>query len=115
MKNTLILIAEQMVANYAKNALSFLQDYLQDCPAEDFSKTMSTYAKNLSNMTSADSKVAFQAIRNELWGGSTMMMLSDEEFKQIESWYESKEEFRAAIFREDGSPVGLLQLEDMSW
>lgn len=115
MKNTLILTAEQMISNYATNTMSFLKDYLKDVSLEDFSNALTTHSKNLAGMLSRDNSVALSAMRNELWAGGTMMMLSDEEFNQIEKWYEAKEEFQVAIFRADGTPFGLLRLEDLSW
>ena len=95
--------------------MSFLQDYFKDASLREFSEAMSSYTKNLSGMLSKDPAVALRAVRSELQAGNTMMMLSDEEFNQLERWYEARAEFRVAIFREDGTPFGLLHLEDMSW
>jgi hypothetical protein len=55
------------------------------------------------------------AFRGELAAGNTMMMLSSKEFDTLEAWSFAKEDFQIAIFREDGSPVGVIKSSEANW
>jgi hypothetical protein len=115
MKNTLIVYAEQLIANYAENTMQFLKDYINEVPIEDYNRALSEYATKLHGMVSKADAVAFRTVRDELKAGGTMMMFSVEDFEQLEKWYEAKEDFWVVVFRKDGTPFGLLHLQDLSW
>jgi len=115
MKNTLIVTAEKLIANYAENTMQFLKTYINEVPIEDYNRALSDYAKNLSGMLSTVDAIAFKTVRDELKAGGTMMMFSVDDFEILEKWYEAKEDFWVVIFRKDGTPFGLLHLQDLSW
>jgi hypothetical protein len=115
MKNTLIVTAEQLIANYAENTMQFLKDYINEVPIEDYNRALSEYATKLSGMLSKVDAIAFKTMQDELKAGGTMMMFSADDFEQIEKWYETGEGFWVAVFRKDGAPFGLLHLQDLSW
>lgn len=115
MKKTLIVNAEQMLAQYSKCMMSYLQDIFEHQLPGESGEQFISFGKNLRDMSSRTNGVALESFRNECWQGSTMMFFNDKDFKQIEDWYETKTDFQVAVFWNDGTPVGLLQLEDLAW
>lgn len=115
MIKTLILNAEQMVITYRETMMEHLNACQDDEHPEEFGAEVITFGQALVDMSSKDVKRALAVFRRELRAGFTTMMLSEEEFMQLERWYDDEEEYQVAIFREDGSPVGLLVKDDLNW
>lgn len=115
MKNTLITVAEQMTRNYQEAMMDFLNDTQGDQYVKDFADDLITLGRTLQALSSRDPRVALPAFRGELAAGNTMMMLSNEEFHKVEAWSFAKEDFQIVIFREDGSPVGVIKSSEANW
>ena len=115
MIKTLILDAEQMVVRYRETMMEHLNARQDDEHPEEFAGDVIAFGQAIIDMSSKDTKRALTAFRRELRAGFTMMMLGDEEFMQIERWYDDEEAYQVAIFKTDGTPVGLLAKDDVSW
>lgn len=114
MKNTLIVIAEEAVNAYRTCMMEHFyadMNYLQ--PIE-FAKDLEQFGRDLQILCGAPS-VALPAFRSQFGCGSTMMMLSDEQCTQLENWHTNNEEFRIAIFKQDGSAVGIVEQKNICW
>jgi hypothetical protein len=115
MKNTLIANAEDMVVRYREAMMDFLNDTQGDQCVEDFADDLMTLAKTLKNLSSPISDVALKAFKSELAAGYTMMMFSNKEFDTLEAWSKDDEDFQIAIFRENGTAVGLVKKSETNW
>ena len=115
MKKTLVLVTEQLASNYCSNMLQHLTDCQHDEHPAVFAGDVVQFGRTLGNLVSKDNDVALCAFRQELGAGFTMMMLPDSEFHRLEEWSKDGEDFQVALFREDGSAVGLLSSEYVAW
>ena len=115
MKNTLITTAEQMTQRFQEAMMDFLNDTQGDQCVNDFARDLIRLGRTLQELSSCDARVALPAFRGELAAGNTMMMLSNEEFHTLEAWSFAKEDFQIAIFRGDGSPVGVIKSSEANW
>lgn len=115
MKKTLTLHSVQLANNYKTNMLQHLTDCQHDEHPAVFAGDVVQFGRTLGNLVSKDNGIALCAFRQEFGAGFTMMMFSDEEFNQIETWSNNKEDFQVVIFREDGTPVGLIGSEFINW
>ena len=114
-KNTLITNAEDMIVLYRESMMDFLNDTQGDQSVEDFARDLINLGRTLSNLSSKIPSTSLIAFKDELAAGYTMTMLSGKEFDQLEAWSVAGEDFQIAIFREDGSPVGVVQKKETSW
>lgn len=115
MKNTLILTAEALVARYRETMLDYLVTSQNDVHPSEFADDIIQLGRTIKSLVSTDVGVAFKAFREEFRGGYTMMFLSSIEFDQIDVWVRDEEDFQIAIFREDGSAVGVLKSDDINF
>ena len=115
MKNTLITYAEKMIIRYREAMMDFLNDTQEDQSVEDFTRVLLDLSRALQNLSSKVSNTALIAFKDELAAGYTMMMFDSKEFDQLEAWSAAGEDFQIVIFREDGSPVGIVQKKETSW
>jgi hypothetical protein len=113
MTNTLIVNADQAVKAYRSCMMEHLyadMDYLH--PTE-FAGDLKQLAQDLLAFDSGVNSLA--TFRNHFRNGSTMMFLDDKSFDQLETWHNEGAEFRIALFKEDGSPVGIVEQKDITW
>ena len=115
MKNTLILTAEALIARYQETMLEHLVDSQNDVHPSEFADDIIQLGKTIKSLASTDANVAFKAFQQDFRGGYTMMFLSNIEFDQIDGWVRDEEDFQIAIFRKDGSPVGVLKSSDINF
>lgn len=115
MKNTLILITDKLIARYLDCMSEHLRDAQDEQHPVDFANDLIEFGTTLKALCSTNNHTALEAFRQEFGVGYTMMMLDDEESKQLEAWSEAKEEFRVALFREDGSAVGIVSDKFLNW
>jgi hypothetical protein len=115
MKNTLIAIAEDMTQRYQEAMMDFLNDTQNDQYVCDFAGDLITLGKTLQLLSSPNPDVSLKTFRSELAAGYTMMMFDSKEFDTLEAWSKAKEDFQIAIFRKDGSAVGLIQQSETNW
>ena len=115
MKKTLTLHSVELANNYKTNMLLHLVDCQHDEHPAEFAGEVIMVGTTLRNLLSKDNAVALATFRKEFGAGFTMMMFSDEEFNQVETWSKDREEFQVVIFREDGTPVGLIGGEFINW
>ena len=115
MKKTLPLHSDQLAINYKTNMLQHLVDCQHDEHPTEFAYEVIQFGTTLRNLLSNDNALALATFRKEFGAGFTMMMFSDEEFNQIETWSKDREDFQVIIFREDGTPVGLIGSEFINW
>ena len=115
MKNVLVVTAEDLVVRYQAAMMDFLNDTQGDLSIDDFAEDLIRLGKTLQALDSPFSQVALPAFKGEFSAGSTIMMLSSKEFDQLEAWSVAEEDFQIAIFREDGSPVGVIKKSETNW
>ena len=115
MKNTLITNAEDMICLYREAMMDFLNDTQGDNDFSEFAKDLIDLGKTLIALSSNIPSVALSTFRAELGLGHTIMMFGNKEFDQLEAWNKAEEDFRIVIFREDGSPVGIVEKKDINW
>lgn len=115
MKKTLILVTEQLAKNYCSNMLQHLTDCQNDEHLSEFAGDVVQFGRTLKNLVSRDNDLALSTFRQELGAGFTMMMVPDSAFDQLEQWSKDGEDFQVALFREDGTAVGLLSSEYVTW
>lgn len=115
MKKSLILNTDTLAINYRENMLQHLFDCQNDDNTAEFGADLIQFGTTLRNLTSTNNAQALSTFRTEFSAGFTMMMLSDEEFIQLEQWSSEKEDFQFVLFREDGSPVGVINGEFINW
>lgn len=115
MKNVLVLNVEEIAATFRDGMLEFFNTHQEETSIEEFAADISDYASRLKSLVSSDNSICLRALRREFRDGFTTMMLKCEDFDQIEKWADAKEDFHVVICREDGSAVGVLQLDDFNW
>jgi hypothetical protein len=115
MKNTLITNAEDMICLYREAMMDFLNDTQGDNNFSEFAEDLIRLGRTIIKLSSKDPSVALDAFRTELGCGNTMMMFRSNQFDQLEVWSKANEDFRVVIFREDGSPVGIVEKKDINW
>jgi hypothetical protein len=115
MKKSLILNTNLLAINYRENMLQHLFDCQNDDHTAEFGADLIQFGTTLKNFTSPNNSQVLSAFRTEFGAGFTMMMLSDEEFSQLEDWSCKKEDFQLVLFREDGSPVGVINGDYINW
>jgi hypothetical protein len=115
MKNTLILLTDKLVARYLDCMSEHLWDTQDELHPAEFANELIQFGTTLKNLSSSNNDTALNTFRQEFGAGFTMMMVNDEEFNQLEAWSRSKEEFRVALFREDGSAVGIVTDKFLNW
>ena len=113
MKNTLIVIAEQAVKNYRTNHMERLYCDMNDLSLDEFASDLIQLGKDMNALLTPH--VSLAKFRDEFRVGSTMLMLEHKEFEQLEVWDKNKEEFQIAIFREDGTAVGIIDQAHINW
>lgn len=113
--NTLITNAEDMIIRYRASMMAFLNDTQGDLSVEDFTRNLINLGRTLSNLCSKIPSTSLIAFKDELATGYIMTMLSGEEFDQLVAWSRAGEDFQIEIFREDGTPVGVVQKKETSW
>jgi len=115
MKNIFSALAEDMTVRYQEAMMDFLNDTQGDQSVVDFADDLILLGKRLQGLSSPIPSVALSAFRGELAAGNTMMMFSSADFDRLEAWSKADEDFQIAIFREDGSAVGLLKKSEVNW
>ncbi len=115
MKNTLVVSQADLVANFAAAMMDLLRDNLDDgVLANEFVRDIKRFADDLVDINDAVG-VAGPALQRLFREGHTMMLLNPKDFETLESWFESNLDFQVVIFNADGSPVTLLQKNDVQW
>lgn len=110
---TLIVTAETLVKNYRINMMEHL--YIDNNESVD-SKEFAVDLQNLGNdILGMLSPMALSTFRSLFQQGSTMMMLSPDDFDQVEQWNRDHQDFRIAIFKQDGYPVGIVGSEFVNY
>ena len=115
MKNTLIANAEDMTIRYQEAMMDFLNDTQGDQSVVDFADDLILLGKRLQGLSSPIPSVALTSFRGELAAGNTMMMFDSKDFDTLEAWSKDDLDFQIVIFREDGSPVGLIKKSEANW
>jgi len=115
MKNTLIASAEDMTLRYREAMMDFLNDTQGDDSVEVFAADLIALGERLRDLSSSIPNVALKGFRKGLAAGYTMMMFDSKDFDQLEAWSKENEDFRIAIFREDGSAVGIIKKDEVTW
>jgi hypothetical protein len=115
MKHTIILNSDQMIARYKETMLEHLTATQDDILPHEFAEDVISFGSTLKSLCSKNNEVALAYFRQEMGAGFTLMMVPDEEFEKMEQLYKAGEDYQVALFREDGSPIGLLQKRDMTW
>lgn len=115
MKNTIILIAEQAVKNYRTCMMEHLYVDMEHIEPGDFAGDLVQLGTDLKNFLSSDNRIALDTFWDHFRTGSTMTLLEPEDFDRLEAWEANNEDFRIAIFREDGSAIGIVPQESICW
>ena len=115
MKNTLIASAENMTILYREAMMDFLNDTQGDQTMVDFAVDLIALGTRLRDLSSPIPSTALSAFRGEFAAGYTMMMFNSKDFDQLEAWSVAGEDFQIAIFREDGSAVGIIKKSEANW
>jgi hypothetical protein len=115
MKNTIIVIAEQAVKNHRTCMMDHLYVDMEHIEPGNFAGDLIQLGTDLKNFLSPDNRIALNTFRDHFRTGSTMTLVDPEAFDQLEAWDNNNEDFRIAIFREDGSAVGIVPQENICW
>lgn len=115
MKNTLILTVEQLAIYYRESMMAHLSDTQNDLHPREFADELVQLGSTLKGMTSTNNELALGTFRQEFAAGYTMMMMEDKEFDRLEEMSKNDEDFQIALFREDGSAVGIVKKKDVNW
>ena len=115
MKNTLIVNRETVVARYLETMMEHLRVIQEELHPVEFAGSLAELARELQELSSNDMEVAWKAFREIFRVGSTMMLLSSEDFERLEQLEEDSQEWCVAVFTEDGRPVGLFDKETVTW
>jgi hypothetical protein len=115
MKNTLTLNVDQLVANYRTTMLEQLNVTQDEIYPEEFGGDLIAFGTTLRGLASLSNMTALNAFRREFEDGFTMMMLEDSDFQQLEEWEKNGEDYQVVLFREDGSALGVIGKEGLTW
>lgn len=112
---TIILDADDAATNYLNIMLEHINSDLKYNTVLDTAESLSELGKNVKDMTSTTHEVAFNSFREQFLYGSTMMLLSEEDGRNLQLWNDRNEDYQIAIFRHDGKPVGLYKKDVLNW
>ena len=115
MKNTLTLNVDQLITNYRSYMLEHLNATQDEIYPEELGGDLIAFGTTLRGLASLSNTTALKAFRKEFEDGFTMMMLEDSDFRQLEEWYKNGEDYQVVLFREDGSAIGVIGKEGLSW
>lgn len=115
MKNTLIVTAEDLITNYRSIMMEHLYVDQDAIGLNEFACDLETFSHTLRGLSNNNTVTALNTFKREFKSGSTLMLLADKDFNCLEKWNELKEDFQIAIFKDDGTPVGVVHMENISW
>lgn len=112
--NTIIATAETLTNNYRDSRMEFLMAHQDDYNMSEFADDLMDIARDLQQMSTCSINEQLTVFRQAFRDGFTMMMMP-EEFDRLETWSRSEQEFRVALFREDGTAIGVIKHTDICW
>jgi len=115
MKNTLIVEAEQLVNSYRSVYMEHIYMDMECTSPEDFARDLARLSEEILKFTYKTPEVAWNAFRNCFKDAGTISLLEPEDFEKLEAWYDANEDYQIVILRKDGSPIGAIKKEDISW
>jgi hypothetical protein len=115
MKNTLTLNVDQLITNYRTCMLEHLNETQDEIYPEEFGGDLIAFGTTLRGLASLSNMTALKAFRKEFEDGFTMMMLQFRDFQQLEEWHKNGEDYQVVLFREDGSALGVIGKEGLTW
>lgn len=114
MKNTIIAITETLTENYRESMMEFIECHREDQSMGEHADDLINVARDLQQMSSEDNNMCLRGFKRAFRDGFTMMMLPHE-FDRLETWSRNDEDFRVALFRTDGTAVGIVNKHEISW
>lgn len=116
MTKNLIIVDSEVAANQYRDVHIELSvsDLKYMSPLET-ADNIARLGKDLQGLLSPESKVAYDAFLYQFKSGGTMMLVSNEDADQLEKWENDNDDFSIAVFRPDGTPVGLYTKADIAW
>jgi len=114
-KNLIIIDSEVAAGQYRDVYLELLVQDLELTEPLETADNIARLGKDLQGLLSVESKVAYEAFLYQFKSGGTMMLVSNEDADRLEKWNDDNEEFSIAVFKPNGTPVGLYSKEDIAW
>lgn len=114
-KNLIIVNSEVAAEQYRDVHLDLLVQDLKYTDPLQVANDLVQIGKDLLGLLSSESKVAYEAFLYQFKSGGTMMLVSNEDSDLLEKWENDNEDFSIAVFRPDGTPVGLYTKADIAW
>ena len=114
-KNLIIIDSEVAANQYRDVHIDLLVSDLKYTNPYQAANDIAQLGKDLLGLVSTDSKVAYEAFLYQFKSGGTMMLVSNEDADLLEKWDNENEDFSIAVFRPDGTPVGLYTKADIAW
>jgi len=113
--HTIILNSDDAANTYLTSMLEMIKSDLKFNTVLDTAESLADLGADVKNLLSTVPSVAFTAFREQFSSGNTMMFVSDEDSKNLETWNDRNENFQIAVFRHDGQPVGVYGKAYLNW
>ena len=111
---TIIATVEVIAELYRDYIVEYLESHNEDVTINEYADDLATLSYTLKQMTSKDPLMQLYAFRKVTREGYTMVMFPIE-IETLEQLSKDGEDFRVALFREDGSPVGIINKHELHW
>lgn len=115
MKNTIIITVEDATKQFVDTMIDMINADLKEIYIEDSINDIAQLAEDSRALISEDNVICFDKFREMFKAGFTMNLLKADEFEQIDIWVHNSEQFQIAIFRNDGTPVGVVPGDSVSY
>ena len=114
-KNLIIIDSEVAAGQYRDVHIELFVSDLQYVAPIETADNIARLGKDLQGLLSPSSQVAYEAFLYQFKSGGTMMLVSNEDADLLEKWENDDEDFSIAVFKPDGTPVGLYTAADIAW
>jgi hypothetical protein len=114
MKNTILVNTDVAVRRFADQMMEYLDDTFDGLHVENLADDLMDLATRLRKLTSLNDSTALQAFRAE-FKESIANFVSMDTLKELEKYERTGEEYRIALFRENGTPLGLVFMDSINW
>jgi hypothetical protein len=114
MKNTILVNTDVAVRRFADQMMEYLDDTFDGLHVENLADDLMDLGTRLRRLTSLSDSTALLAFRTE-FKESIANFVSMDTLKELEKYERTGEEFQIALFRENGSPLGLVFMDSINW
>jgi hypothetical protein len=115
-KPTLTITKQTIAENYRNCVLEHLYSDYCSLTIEELAEHLECLASDLKGIMNDVDRAAFTKIRSLFQGGSSMMLLPEDLFDEVEKFHhKTNEDFQILITREDGCAIGVIQSVDVNY